>query len=709
MSLQPLTGNQGLLTMTALTCLATTVACGSGGAPELNGLTDQVAQVGTELKIDLQGSDPDGDSLTYSFRAPGIEGINDKARITVSPSGAGVFRWTPLASDLGQHAFDFIVSDGGNDTTVTINIDVRSAVGSATAPIFRQPLGSGTTIDLTAKKCIDLAVVVEDQDTAQVTLALEEPIAEGMRLDQEDGLTGTFSWCPTKEQETENRYTVAISADDGDNPKTIKNYLIVLRGGSQSNCPGGAPVISHAPQNANTIVDLTIDARVTDDKGLKEAPLFYYSMTNPGTTPNLGPGGMTQLSTIRISGTNTNGVYAADVPNPVAGLPSGTSRTIYYVFVADDDDDETGSCDHSTQSQVYSMTVTSTGSADLPLCAPCSSDAQCGTGDLCTYVGSLGDSYCLQACGSGCPTNYVCSAQEVWSVDFNSAKQCVPTNGSCTMPTAACIDDEYEEDDNMTQANANAAVDGPFMPGAIDGVSCPKIPKPQYGSKADDDWRKLVITQDTRVDMLLYGDGNSDLDLQIYNTSGGLVSKSTTLTADENIVKCLKPATYYVKVNGFTHARSEYLLDYIATPQACDSTCVDDAREDDNTYSQARVISTFPHTSTANKICPLNDDWYKVTVRGNQKLIMDLTFVQTSYDQDLDIHLYSSNGFTDLWPCSPEDPSMCSSLRGQSATANEHAEYTAPASCGTAGCVYFVVVRGWDGASNSYDISLRVQ
>src|SRR5205814_7773075 len=131
------------------------------------------------------------------------------------------------------------------------NIDVKSAIGSATAPVFRQPLGSGTTIDLANKKCVDLDIVIEDQDTAQVTLAMEEPKIDGAKLDQKDGLTAHFNWCPTKEQEAESRYTLVISADDSDNPKTMKNYLIVLRGnGGGASCPGTAPSIAHSAQNA---------------------------------------------------------------------------------------------------------------------------------------------------------------------------------------------------------------------------------------------------------------------------------------------------------------------------------------------------------------------------------------------------------------------------------------------------------------------------
>ncbi len=712
MRLPPLTGRSGLTTLTTLPLLATTVACGGGTPPELAGLQDQVAQVGTELKIDLNGTDVDGDKLAYSFAAPGKPDLKDEAILTRSPSGSGVFRWTPLAADVGTIDVDFIVSDGDNDTKVSITIEVKSAIGSATAPLFRAPLGSGTTLDLTQKKCLDFDVVVEDQDTAQVTLALEGPPIEGMELNQEDGVTAKFHWCPTKEQEGEPRYTITLSADDAENPKTIKNYLIVLRGNSQPNCPGAAPAITHTAMNAMTIVPLEISATVTDDKGLKEAPLFYYSETDPGPNPNLGPGGMQTFTSERTTGNAQNGTYRARFPNPVAGMPAGTSKTIYYLIVADDDDDETGNCDHSTKSAVYSMTVTSNGAADLPVCAPCDADSQCGAGDLCVYDGTLQRSYCLQQCGpeGACPTGYGCSNSPVRSINGAMAQQCLPANGSCAMPTAPCVDDGNEEDDDRTQASANAQATMPLRPGdEFEGWSCPKPVQPTFGSLADDDWRQFVIDVDTKIDMLLYGDGASDLDLNIYTAGGTVVSRSTSLTADENIVKCLKPGTYYLKINGFTNARSQYLFDFEHMPQSCDTGCTDDGREDDNTYSQARVVPSFPFSSTGNTICPNNDDWYRVRLTGGQKLIMDLAFVQSNYTQDLDFHLYDQGGVQDLWPCTPEDPTTCSTAHGQGAVSNEHAEFTAPSTCGATGCTYFVVVRGFDGASNAYDINLRVQ
>lgn len=699
MRLAILTSSRGLSTMTSTACLATLVACSGGNAPELSGLSDQVAQVGTEFKLDLNGTDPDGDRLSYDFRAADLEMVRDRAMITVSPSGAGVFRWTPVAADVGQHAFDFIVSDGGNESTVTINIDVRSALGSATAPIFRQPLGTGTTIDLGMKQCIDLDIVVEDQDTAQVDILQEEPVIEGATLTQESGQTATWHWCPTRAQEGDSRYTLVLAADDGENPRTIKNYLIVLRGtGDGASCPGAAPTITHTAANQTTRLDLQPTATIADDKGLKDAPLFYYSFTNPGASPSLSQ--MTQLTMTKVTGSLTSGTWAPTIPNPVASMADGQSKTIYYVIVADDNDDTMGNCDHSTMSQVYQMTVTAGGSSTAGICGTCTADSQCGAGNQCVYMGSMGDSYCLQGCGGGCPSGYTCSASPVWSVDGNTAYQCVPQSGSCQAPTGACTDDTWEENDSRSAASANPTLDA-------DLYSMSACPSTTSTGRTDDDWYKIVLAADSRIDLEIVGDGASDLDLHLYRSDGTVITKSTSYTSDEAISTCLKAATYYVKVNGYGSAKSDYLLLFDKTAETCNTTCVDDSAEDDDTYSQSRVTSYPTHTATTQKICTNDDDWYKVRLYEGEKLTMDLTFTQASFAEDLDLHLYKD--FTDLWPCSPTDFADCSSTRGQSADANEHAEYTVPAGTCASGCDYYVVVRGWDGATNTYGITLSVQ
>jgi hypothetical protein len=307
----------------ALSLLATLVACGGGAAPVLDSIDDQIVAVGADLTLTLRATDPDGDALSYSFRSD-VPDLGERATIATTPAGTGLFRWRPLAADVGTWHFDFVASDGDHDTTVTVTIQVKSAVGDQTTPVFRQPLGSGTTLDLAVRQCLDLDVVVEDQDSPEVALTEEDPLIEGATLEVTSGLAAVWHWCPSREQiDAEDRYTLTLGADDGDNPKVPKNYLIVLRRPGQTNCPGTAPVVTHTPADESTVVDLTLDATITDDIGLKQPPLLYYSTTAPASPPDLAA--MAQTTMVLISGTMQNGVWAADVPNPVAD-PAGRHR-----------------------------------------------------------------------------------------------------------------------------------------------------------------------------------------------------------------------------------------------------------------------------------------------------------------------------------------------------------------------------------------------
>ena len=213
-----------------LVMLVAVAACG-GEPPDLLDLSDQVAVVGQELTVELRGVDPDSTSLTYSF-TPDVE-LTSRATISRTPAGNGLFRWTPVAADVGAHVFDFTVSDGSHDTTVPITIDVRAS--GEGVPVFRQPLGSGRVVDLVATPCIDVDILVEDLDTPQVVIAEEEPKIAGAMFEQLDGTTATWHWCPTPQQVTDsNRYTLLLSADDAANPKAFKQYVLVLGGSSQT-------------------------------------------------------------------------------------------------------------------------------------------------------------------------------------------------------------------------------------------------------------------------------------------------------------------------------------------------------------------------------------------------------------------------------------------------------------------------------------------
>jgi hypothetical protein len=679
--------------------VATLVACRGGGEPpEIDPLGRQLAQVGVQLSLTLTATDADGDELTFRF-ASTIPDIQQRAQLTRSPSGAAIWRWTPLAADEGIWFVDFTASDGSHEATLTVEIEVRSAIGGSGAPVFRQPLGTGTTLDLRQRQCVEVPVVVEDQDSTSVVLTQEEPVIEGATLTSTGGLTATWRWCPSRDQAiADPRWTLTLAADDLTHPKTLKNYLIVLRDGDGAHCPGDAPVILHTPQNLTTLNGLTLDARITDDLGLKQSPLLYYALSDPGASPDLGS--MIQVSMLHISGTMRDGVWAADVPNPVVGTPQGTTRTLYYVIVADDDDDPAGDCDHVTQSAVYSMTVTNPGgSGSVGLCGACTADLQCG-GGLCVRVGAMNEPFCLADCAStaDCAAGYTCSASPVTSVNGASRRQCVPDSGSCG-GSATCQDDWWEDNDNRTQAAAN----GPIWPDLYELTSCP-LPS---GGGDDEDFFELQITTDSLVTLEISGETTTDLDLALQSATGTLIAASTSYTSDERIERCLTPGTYYARVYAWGIGRNDYLLSYERRSQSCASACVDDANEPDNTMAQARPTIFPVHTSTGQTICN-DDDWYRVPLFNGEKLIVDLTFTQSTPQQDLDLHFHDAAG-TNLTPCYEPNGETCTVANGQSATSNEHFEFTAPATGCASGCTYYVRVHGWAGSKNTYAIRIAIE
>ncbi len=522
------------------------------------------------------------------------------------------------------------------------------------------------------------------------TISELEPLVEGAELIQDTGLTATWMFCPTQTQiQAEDIYTLRLSADDGDNAAVTKNFVVVLRKAQKAGCPGGAPVIEHTPMDVNGINDVEIRAHVTDDVGIKYEPLLLFATSDPGTPPDLGA--MTQVSMTKVSGNQQDGEWLGRIPNPVAA--SGGSRDLFYILVARDDDDAAADCDHLTQepaSGSYQISVTASGGGGgLGLCEPCSADAQCGgASDLCVQVG--GEASCLSACGAGdsCPQGYTCSSSALTSESGASARQCVPTSQSCGGdPPPTCMDDAYEQNDSLSTAKALPSGDELL-------VSCPA------GDTDDEDWFSLDVKSEGQLSLDLLGDSASDLDLALYDSSGTLVARSSSLDSEESIATCVGAGTYYARVYSYDLARNEYILSWSVAPQSCGPTCSDDSAEDDDQASQARAVDldNGPYTTSTNAICSWDEDWFRVDMFAGETLYAELTFDQASALEDLDILLY--RGSTLLTQCDEVDVSGCSD-NGQSSDSNESFSYPI-----TATDTYYLVVRGYGGAENLYDLCI---
>ncbi len=238
-----------LVTVAALVVMSASAACGPADhAPVFDPIDNATGFVGQELDINLRASDANGNTLYYSFSSPQIPDLDTRAAIRPYGDGSmAIFAWTPNVSDIGTWEIDFNVTDGSSSATETVDVEIDSAEVGANAPVFVQPLGTGTTLDLSMATCIDVDITVNDNDTPQVTIALEPQIIAGGTLTSTGHHSATRHWSPSPAQiAAENRYDLVLSASDGTNPKTIKTYHNVLEKPVMMGCgdTGTPPVVT---------------------------------------------------------------------------------------------------------------------------------------------------------------------------------------------------------------------------------------------------------------------------------------------------------------------------------------------------------------------------------------------------------------------------------------------------------------------------------
>jgi hypothetical protein len=207
--------------------------CALGGCtnhpPDLQPITPQTFAVGVRGEIEIRAYDPDGDDLSYDYAMVGLD-VSDRAQLKGFVDRA-IFTYTPLATDVGQYQLDITVSDGYALDLETIPVTVRSGAPLEGLPRFIRPIGAGTPFYVAQSKCLEIDVLVEDTDSESVILR-QDPAIPGSTLEQRENKSALFSWCPTAQQLAVTRYTLHLSADDGENPPVHysdgRGYYILL-------------------------------------------------------------------------------------------------------------------------------------------------------------------------------------------------------------------------------------------------------------------------------------------------------------------------------------------------------------------------------------------------------------------------------------------------------------------------------------------------
>ena len=72
------------------------------------GVSDQTAFVGSELLVELRATDPDLEILRFSFEST-LSTMRSRAVLETTGNGAALFRWTPMAEDVGTWARGWLV------------------------------------------------------------------------------------------------------------------------------------------------------------------------------------------------------------------------------------------------------------------------------------------------------------------------------------------------------------------------------------------------------------------------------------------------------------------------------------------------------------------------------------------------------------------------------------------------------------------------
>ena len=292
------------LVLTSFVSLAL-LGCGPQTGTTLDPIAPQTAIVGTELGVMLRAANTN--AVDFKFDSDiDLHSRRVKPTLTEYANGEAMFRWTPLASDLGDHSFHFTAVVGGVATSELVAIRVVSG----SDPIsFRSPVGEGTTLDLLRAPCVIVPLLIDDTSATEVDLQSGKALPEGATLSRSGPLAGQLKFCPSKmlaEQQT--IFQFVIVASDGGGARTEKRYTVVLGmlappvvtpdPGPNPNpnpnpdpmpmemCDTAAPTVVTTPHpDITTASNPHIDAEISDPHGVYNAVVFW-STTAPADAMN---------------------------------------------------------------------------------------------------------------------------------------------------------------------------------------------------------------------------------------------------------------------------------------------------------------------------------------------------------------------------------------------------------------------------------------
>lgn len=613
-------------TCSSLSVFVLLCACDGAGAPALPPIDPASGRVNEELRIAIAIDNPGGQPVELRLEGPALPSFDRVTSLSTTPSG-GTFTWVPLSSHVGEHELTFVLGapGGGEHDRETVIVEILPAADAA--PVFVRP-GAGGTYDLTSSPCVAFDVEVRDDDSETVEIGTRVDPPLGATLANAGNKRATFDWCPTPDQvATSERYTIQLFADDGAHPAVEHDYVVVLRSGPpREGCPGTPPVITiRSPLMSERITSgstYPVQVTVTDDMGLRDAPILYYTTTEPDD-PARPDVTQLELATFTDDG---GGSFTARIPS--LGLAEGEQAEVFFLVSATDNDDPTGTlCDHRTETALVSFLAVGGARPDgsLSECEPCSASSECASG-IC--AATAGGGRCVDSCsGDGVCDMGECGATV--TTEGGTRAGCGPARDLCGGGTGTCSDDAREENDTIAAATT-------YTSAITDGRICP----------GDDDYFRVSVPNGNRVTVTLDGfrHADGDLDLELRGATGTILASSASVRDVETVSYCNAggSGSLYARVYGYGGAQNSYSLRADVAPDA-GGCCTDDGYEDDDTQATARSISFVSDVGSFDGVvCASDDDWIAIPMSGPGRIEVLVTFTHAS--GDIDIQLYDPAG-----------------------------------------------------------------
>ncbi|WP_017715519.1 pre-peptidase C-terminal domain-containing protein [Kamptonema formosum] len=303
--------------------------------------------------------------------------------------------------------------------------------------------------------------------------------------------------------------------------------------------------------------------------------------------------------------------------------------------------------------------------------------------DLRLYDASGNELYSSTSTGDSESISLEGLAAGTYSVEvygYNGASNPNYTLDIWALTAASATGDYYEENDSLDTAYNLSRLEGANY---FDALSI---------ESGDDDWFSFELLNpggygdEVRID---FGQYLGDLDLQLYDASGNLLTGSYSTSDGESVsLEGLDAGEYYARIYGYSDASNPYYNLTITAPTGSGMAGDDRYEENDSSESAADLGSLTGVTSFEDLVIQSgDDDWFSFTTTGTGGFSDALTIDFWGAEGDLDLELLDANG---------------NSVGGSFGAGDSETVSLADLPAGE----YFAHVYGFAGASNNYTLTV---